>query len=279
MAGKTVAQSHGSIPSGRKTSDDPRSATTLERGLAILTAFRSTDDGPLANRELAERTGLAKATVSRLTYTLAKSGFLIQDRKHGFSLGPAVLGPAFVFYARLDIRRIARPLMRKLATRPGVYLSLGTGYDLWVISLESVTADWHAPLTGLFNLRTPMAHSAVGHAYMAALPESERSALADALRKRHNREQWLSIKQELDAGMAEIARQGYCIATNELHSMLSAVAAPIHAGNLILTLSAGGASHLLPPEELHRIGRHLVEVAREIERAAGSYHRGHEDTD
>jgi hypothetical protein len=49
---------------------DPHIATTLARGLRLPRAFRSDDEHYLGNKELAERTGLPKATVSRLSYTL-----------------------------------------------------------------------------------------------------------------------------------------------------------------------------------------------------------------
>ena len=45
---------------------DPRYANTLARGLSVLRAFRTSDDG-LSNAEIAQRTGLPKSTVSRLT--------------------------------------------------------------------------------------------------------------------------------------------------------------------------------------------------------------------
>ncbi|WP_265658397.1 helix-turn-helix domain-containing protein, partial [Verminephrobacter eiseniae] len=45
---------------------DPRFATTLAHGLALLEAFDATH-AALTNKELAERSGLSKATVSRLS--------------------------------------------------------------------------------------------------------------------------------------------------------------------------------------------------------------------
>src|SRR5690606_12406557 len=48
---------------------DPAFATTLAHGLSVLQAFRHGEPA-LSNRELADRTGLSKATISRLTTTL-----------------------------------------------------------------------------------------------------------------------------------------------------------------------------------------------------------------
>ena len=48
---------------------DRKFANTLARGLAVLRAFRASDSG-LTHAQIADRTGLPKPTVSRLTYTL-----------------------------------------------------------------------------------------------------------------------------------------------------------------------------------------------------------------
>ena len=64
---------------------------SLLRGLEILRAFRPGSD-VLGNAEIAERTGLPKSTVSRLTGTLLQAGFLFYSPRHrGYSLGVAVL--------------------------------------------------------------------------------------------------------------------------------------------------------------------------------------------
>lgn len=55
--------------------NDRRFATTLARGLSVLRAFRPSNDG-LGNAEIAERTGLPRSTVSRLTFTLQTLGYL-----------------------------------------------------------------------------------------------------------------------------------------------------------------------------------------------------------
>ena len=55
--------------------DDPRFNSALARGLAILRSFHI-DQRFLANSDIAERTGIPKPTVSRLTYTLTQLGYL-----------------------------------------------------------------------------------------------------------------------------------------------------------------------------------------------------------
>jgi DNA-binding IclR family transcriptional regulator len=63
----------------------------VARSMAILRSFECAS-GPLGNGEIARRTGLPKATVSRLTFTLATLGYLTySQRAEKYSLGPSAL--------------------------------------------------------------------------------------------------------------------------------------------------------------------------------------------
>ena len=65
-------------PRKEKPEDDEQDrdfVVALARGLELLRAFRCEGEA-LGNRDLAERAALSKSTVSRLTYTLHKLGYL-----------------------------------------------------------------------------------------------------------------------------------------------------------------------------------------------------------
>src|SRR5438309_3969472 len=59
----------------KKAATDRSFVVALSRGLDVLRAFHP-NDGLLGNQEIAARTNLPKPTVSRLTYTLTKLGYL-----------------------------------------------------------------------------------------------------------------------------------------------------------------------------------------------------------
>jgi Fic family protein len=54
----------------------PQFVIALARGIAILNSFERSN-GLLGNQEIARLTNLPKATVSRLTFTLASLGYLM----------------------------------------------------------------------------------------------------------------------------------------------------------------------------------------------------------
>ena len=76
---------NGAEPSDRKF------VVALARGLEVLRAFH-VRDGFLGNQEIADRTGLPKPTVTRLTYTLCKLGYLMQVPRLGkYQLAPSAI--------------------------------------------------------------------------------------------------------------------------------------------------------------------------------------------
>src|SRR2546423_6603602 len=94
---------------------DRQFATTLARGLEVLRCFTPLEP-LLGNKEISVRTGLPKPTVSRLTYTLTKLGYLRHNMRLGkYQLGSAVLSIGYPLLASMNLRQVARPLLKELA--------------------------------------------------------------------------------------------------------------------------------------------------------------------
>ena len=91
-------------------SSDRQFSMNLARGLEVLRAF-SASTPLLGNREIADRTGLPKPTVSRLTYTLTLLGYLARDgQSQKYRLGPGVLALGHPLLASMHVRQMAKPL-------------------------------------------------------------------------------------------------------------------------------------------------------------------------
>src|ERR1700712_1336589 len=101
--------------SPRKGATDRSFVVALSRGLDVLRAFQP-NDGLLGNQEIAARTRLPKPTVSRLTYTLTKLGYLSQvSRFEKYQLAPPAMSLGYAALANLGIRHIAQPHLYQLA--------------------------------------------------------------------------------------------------------------------------------------------------------------------
>ena len=88
---------------------DRHFVNALGRGLEVLACFRH-GDRMLGNQDISRACGLPKSTVSRLTNTLTKLGYLVYvEDSAKYSLGIATLSLGSAMLARLDIRKLAHP--------------------------------------------------------------------------------------------------------------------------------------------------------------------------
>ena len=249
--------------SGVFTRDTPGNRS-LERGLAILRAFRP-GITTLSNAELAQRTGLARPTVSRLTRTLVDGGFLEFD----FASAAYRLGPPFLSFGQSVrqgsvVLQAALPLMRELADllRINVGLAVADGADM--IYLESVRKS----RLGLFRhvvpgSRLPIAETALGRAWLAGLAPDARQASLAALSTRYG-ERWPAWLREIERALAHVARYGYCAATYQagMVSIATPLVVPgqaVHAFNISFPVSTdgdrGGLERRYAPLLLETAGR------------------------
>lgn len=250
---------------------DRQFVVALSRGLDVLRCFRA-NDAMLGNQEIAARTGLPKPTVSRLTYTLTKLGYLTYiDRYAKYQLGTAVLSLGYTALAGMDIREVARPLMQELADYSDVAVSLGSHDQTSMIYIESCRGKGALTIRLQVGSRIPVATTAMGRAYLAALPETDRNRILDEVRKRHP-DDWPRIRMGLDRALRDYASRGFTMSVGDwqgdVHAVGVAMTNPVNGA--VLALNCGGAAFLLPRERLEDdLGPRLVAVARKIEAALG----------
>lgn len=203
-------------------SDQNRS---LERGIAILRAFRP-GVSELGNAEIAERTGLAKATVSRLTQTLLGAGMLERNpSRRSYRLAPAVLSFAHAMRLGSLILPAIAPLMRQEATRRRVNVGLAAADGDMMVYLESFRYSPRSSFrTVVSGQRVPIELTSLGRAYLWALPEEAQIRELRVIAERRSRA-WPQLEADIQASFAELAAGGFCIV--RWQPGVAAVAAPV----------------------------------------------------
>ena len=160
--------------------EDRNFVTALARGLDVLRCFRP-DETTLSNHEIAARTGLPKPTVTRLTYTLRKLGYLVHSERTGtYRLGSGVLALGYGVLAGMEIGERAREEMRALCAGPNPHVTaaLGERYRLQVVYMAVSRSNQAVSLTMNVGARLPLFHSSMGRAILVAMSEDERAHMA-----------------------------------------------------------------------------------------------------
>ncbi|MGB2047552.1 MAG: IclR family transcriptional regulator, partial [Psychrobacter celer] len=121
-----------------KDQSDRQFVTALARGLELLRCF--TPQQPmLGNQELSQLTGLPKGTVTRLTYTLVKLGYLKQATNKGkYQLAAGVLGFGYTMIANMAINNLVTPYMEALADYADSAVAMATRDRLMMVYLNVV---------------------------------------------------------------------------------------------------------------------------------------------
>jgi DNA-binding IclR family transcriptional regulator len=205
---------------------DRQFVTALARGLEVLRAFQP-GDGPLGNQELAARTGLPKPTVSRITHTLTTLGYLEYiPRLSRYAIAPAVLALGHQCVVSTDIKRVARPHMLELAEYADATVALGARDRLSMIYVDVARGSRTVAFSLDAGAHVPMRNTAMGAAYLWALPQAERDFLLDAIAKASAGE-WPATRRQLQAAFKAIEASGFCVFEGTYERAMNGVGAAL----------------------------------------------------
>ena len=250
--------------------EDRHFVTALARGLELLACFRS-GDKLLGNQELAERSKLPKSTVSRLTYTLTKLGYLQYDEQAGkYRLGTATLALGSAMLSRLDIRQLARPLMQELADFSRTMVSLGMRDRLSMIYVENCRSQAALTLRLDVGARIPVASTAMGRAYLAEISSNERNDILERVRDLDELA-WPTLRDRVMRAVDEYHTLGCCTSFGEWQPDVNAIAIAFRPSENAAPLSincGGPAFNLSPDFLLEEVRPRLIELVAQLRRPA-----------
>jgi DNA-binding IclR family transcriptional regulator len=252
---------------------DRQFATTLARGLEVLRCFTPLEP-MLGNKEISVRTGLPKPTVSRLTYTLTKLGYLRHNMRLGkYQLGSAVLSIGYPLLASMSVRQIARPLMKELADYCNGSVSMGMRDRLSMVYVESCRSGNGIATLPDIGTAVPIAQSVIGRAYIASCTPPERDAVLNQLKVKEP-EMHRKYRPQIDKALEDIRSRGFCVSLGEVLREVHAVGAPMRrtVDGEVVAFNCTVPAFILKKGQLEDdIGPRLVAMVRNIEAALGMH--------
>lgn len=232
----------------------PDTVSALERGIAVLRCFDE-NRRTLTPTELSRLTGVPRPTVTRLASTLVTLGLLkLEPDGERYMLGPGVVSLSRVFLAGLDVRAIARPHMQVLAEAAGgsVYLALPDGLDMVIIEACRPRTTMLQPRLDVGS-RAPIANSALGRAYLWALPAKERQNLIESLRLARGTD-WPALEPGLTRSLADAEALGYSMSAGEFHREINSVSVPlVGPSGEVMSLNCGAAAFVYTEDHLRQV--------------------------
>jgi DNA-binding IclR family transcriptional regulator len=222
--------------------------------------------------ELARSLDLPKSSVYEILATLASEGLVEKDNgSRRYRLGSGLLALAHAARNSMEVTRVARPLLERLAAEldETVQLTVQVGDQiLYVDGCES-----SRQLRTFFELgdRAPLYCTALGKAILAFLPAARAERLLRGKSLRRFTPNTLTEPAALREELARTAGRGYSIDNMEHEDGVRCVGAPIRdrEGVVIASISVSGPAQRLRPERDAEIARLVVQAAEEISRRLG----------
>ncbi|MCB1413102.1 MAG: IclR family transcriptional regulator [Xanthobacteraceae bacterium] len=255
----------------KKVATDRNFVVALSRGLEVLRAFRP-NDGLLGNQEISARTNLPKPTVSRLTYTLTKLGYLTQvPRFEKYQLAPAAMSLGYAALANLGVQHLSESFREDVMRATGGAVAVGARDRLSMIYFGQSRSGLALGVQLDVGSKVPIATTAMGRAYLWALPDDERAQLMRELRE-HYGHRWPRIRDGIERAGELVAKRGFAISAGEWQDDVHAagVALKLNDGTGPYAFNCGAPAFRFTEDRLLKdIGPRLVTMVRNIEAALG----------
>ena len=251
--------------------NDRKFITALARGLEVLRAFQS-QVGRMSNKEISEITNIPKPSITRLTYTLGKMGYLQQNNEDGkYELSPGVLSLGYPLLSGLAVRHLAHDQMAELASSGGCSVALGARDRLSIVYVDECCGNSSTTLRLDIGARIEVARSSIGRAWLAGLGEEQRENIYEQLESVYANE-WSDLKARAEDAIEQIHERGYCLVDQEWRKDTRTVAVPLVSadGNTVMAISCGGPTFGVSVAVLEQeLGPRLRHIGENISKFLG----------
>lgn len=268
---REVMKRPGKTALGKAAPTDRSFVVALARGLDVLRAFHP-HDGLLGNQEIAARTKLPKPTISRLTYTLTKLGYLTQvPRFEKYQLAPAAMALGYAALANLGVRHLSESFRDELMRQTGGAVAVGARDRLSMIYFGQSRSSLTVGVQLDVGSRIPIPTTAMGRAFFWALAPDERAALLREFRE-HYGSRWPKMRDGLERCGEMVARHGFAISVGEWQDDVHAVgvALKLNDGTGPYAFNCDAPAFRFTEDRLRNdIGPRLLAMVRNIEAALG----------
>ncbi len=215
----------------------------LAKGLASIETF--TADRPRQTiSQVAQASGLDRATARRCLLTLAHEGYAEWDGKF-FTLTPRVLRLGTACLATMPLPQIVQPHLDRLSAEIGesTSVSILDGTDIVYVARAAQRKVMSIAL--MPGSRLPAYCTSMGRVLLAALPEDQARALIEAGPLPSRTPRTLTNPKAVMAEIAAVRAQGFAVIDQEVETNLQSLALPLvnSRGKTVAALNVGVAGN------------------------------------
>jgi IclR family pca regulon transcriptional regulator len=226
--------------------------TALSRGLAVIRAFNR-NRPEMTLTEVAARTQLSPATARRSLYTLQQLGY-VSSHGRRFMLRSKVLDLGSAFWSSMKIEEVAQAHLREVVDAVSDSCSLAVLEGKDVLYLAHAASRRTVRMPAGIGARFPAYATSIGRAMLAWLDPPVLERYLHTVEMKPLTDHTVTDPVRLKAILAEVRKNGYASAQDELDYGLSSVAVPVMIGaRAVAAVNSSANSARFGKEELARI--------------------------
>lgn len=245
---------------------------SLHHALKVLETFLEPGRIHQGVTDISDSLGLNKSRVFRILNTLKQHGLVQQDPgTKQYRLGLQLMTFGAAASGQLGIVEIADPILDRLAEQSGETVHLGVIEDDEAVCIAKRESKHSVRLYAEVGKRAPLNAGGVPKVLLAHLPPDERSRIIHQNSLPRFTDQTVTDPDQLEEVLAQIRRDGYTVAINDLEPATHSIAAPIydHSGQVVAGVSIAGPSHRFSPEKIRRFSQLVCDAAGQISSLLG----------
>src|SRR6201987_1626318 len=235
----------------------------VSRAFHVLRCFEG-HEARLGNLEIANRCGLPRSTVSRLTHTLTRMGQLVYlPRDQKYRIGPSAVAMSTAMMRGLQLRNLIRLRLQDVAEQLPGTVGFVIPDRFHLVYLEYARSANALGLHEVTGSRIAMATTAAGHAYTAALaPEVGEALLAEM--EREIPDVAKVLRPRIENNRRFYREHGYVIACGLWSPHINGLAVPLWSPQYqtFVVVTIGLLSNIYDEMRLHRdVAPKILELA------------------
>jgi IclR family pca regulon transcriptional regulator len=222
---------------------------SVAKAFEVLKAFDSSS-AYLSLGELAQKTGINKATVRRFALTLVDLGYLRLIHDNRFQLSPKILDLGAHYLESLNLPDLAQPILETISAKLKESTNLAILDGSEIVYVSRVNAAERIVGENLrVGSRLPYYATSLGKALVAWLSETERRQLWEKARIEVFTEKTLITFESFEQNLAKCRSLGYAVGDGELEEGLRSIAMPVLNWNGETIAAINISTHILRTSE------------------------------
>lgn len=239
---------------------------TLTRGLDVLEAVAT---GVNSLPDFAVQLGLNRSTAHRLAATLVERRYLTFVPRSGYGLGPKSLELGYQARVQLNIPRVARDHLERLAAQTGDTVHLGVLDGTRALYLDKIPGRRRVEISSRVGELQPLRSTGLGK---ALLLDEDENHLRDFYRCEKGGEQHYAISENTwMRRMRDYAKRGCAFDLEENEDRIRCVAAPVRdaTGKIKAAISVSSAAQYMDDARMQALIEDVRLAAEQISHALG----------